>query len=202
MPAEEPIVPLPAAIERIPPLSEVQSALLGASLLALRQRGHEARYLEHLPAALHETVLYTPTGLWLPVAVAEAHYEACEALELPASEVLTMGNAFGVAMAKTRFSIVTKLVKEGGVTPWTLMHQTPRIWGRAYRGGAVGITKLGPKEARFEAVATPLARYGYWRTALRGILTTVLAPFCQAVHARELPAYTGATKVGYRVSWA
>jgi hypothetical protein len=202
MPAEEPIIPLPAALDAIAPLKEVGSALLGASLLALRQRGHEARYLELLPRQFHDTILYSPTGLWLPVAVAEAHYEACEGLALPQSEVLTMGNAFGVAMARTRFSIFTKIVKEGGMTPWTLMQQTPRIWARMYRGGAIGIMKLGPKEARFEVVATSIARHAYWRTALRGILTTVLAPFCQAAHARELPAYTGPTKVGYRVSWA
>jgi hypothetical protein len=201
MPAEEPIVPLPPAGTAVPPLTEVASALLGSSLLSLRQRGHEARYLELLPRDLHATLLYGPAGVWLPVAIAEAHYAACDGLELPVSEMLTMGNAFGVAMAKTRFAVFTKLAKEGGATPWTLMPHTPRIWSKMYRGGALGITKLGPKEARFEVVATSLARYTYWRTALRGILTTVLGPFCRTVLARELPAHTDGMRVGYRVSW-
>ena len=201
MPVEEPIIPLPAAEGAIPPLREVASALLGASFLALRQRGHEARYLELLPRELHSTVLYSPAGLWLPVTVAEAHYAACDSLALPASDVLTMGNAFGVAMAKTRFAVLAKLAKEGGATPWTIMPHTPRIWSKMYRGGAIGVTKLGPKEARFEVVATSLARFTYWRTALRGILTTVLGPFCKTVLAREVPGSTNAMRVGYRVSW-
>jgi hypothetical protein len=200
MPGEEPIVPLPRAT--VPPLTEVSSALLGASLLALRQRGLEPRYLTLLPARFRDTLLYSPSGIWLPAAVAEAHYEACDRLALPSAEVLTMGNAYGVAMAQTSLSIVTKLAREGGVTPWTLMRQTPKMWGRVYRGGAVGITKLGPKDARFDVVATSIARYTYWRLALRGLIGTVLSPFCQALHVRELASDTEGGRVAYRLSWA
>ena len=199
MPSDEVFIPLPSPV---PPLTEVRSALLTSSVLAIRQRGHEARYLSFLDPRYHDALLYDPPGLWVPVVTAVAHYEACDRLQLPSTDVLSMGNAFGVASARSLFGIVTKLAREGGVTPWTLMQHLPAMWGRIYRGSAIGITKLGPKEGRFDVVEIPLARFAYWRTALRGIVGSVLGPLCRVCHVRELPAYTSAMRVGYRVSWA
>ena len=199
MPSDEVIIPLPAPV---PPLTEVRSALLTSSLLSVRERGHETRYLTLLDPRYHDALLYNPAGLWVPLAIAEAHYDACDRLQLPAADILSMGNAFGVASARSVFGIVTKLAREGGVTPWTLMNHLPAVWSRIYRGSAIGMTKQGPKEGCFEVAGTPLARFAYWRIALRGICGSVLGPLCRVCHVRELPAYTSATRVGYRVSWA
>jgi hypothetical protein len=69
MPSDEAFIPLPAPV---PLLTEVRSALLTSSLLSVRERGHEARYLTLLDPRYHDAILYNPAGLWVPLATAEA----------------------------------------------------------------------------------------------------------------------------------
>jgi hypothetical protein len=60
----------------------------------------------------------------------------------------------------------------------------------------------GPKDAVFETKGIPMAKYRYFRTGYRALLTQLLAPFCTKVYMRELPDRTIETSVAYAVSWA
>ena len=60
MPSDEVFIPLPVPV---PPLTEVRSALLTSSLLSVRERGHEARYLTLLDPRYQDALLYNPAGL-------------------------------------------------------------------------------------------------------------------------------------------
>jgi hypothetical protein len=196
---EEVIVALPPR-DRIAPLTKVKSTLLGSSYRAIKEHGHEAAYLAKAPRDLHDVVKLTPAGVWLPVDAAERHYAACESLGLSPTSILEMGSAVAKLTQKSMVSMATSLATAGGMTPWTLLSTVDRYWHRLYEGSAVGLVKLGPKEARFDIAAMPLARYAYWRIALRGIVHTVCAPFCRTVLVKEL-ARKREDEAGYRISW-
>ena len=200
MPAVETLVPFPEDRDKIPPVTQVRSTLLGSSLLALRERGLESRYLAHLPEAHKDTLLYMHAGTWVGVDVAEAHYGACDAMMLSQPEILAVGNVVGKLLTKASVALVTRLATEGGATPWSLLQNAQRYWGRSYVGSAVGVFKLGPKEGRLEVVANQLASFAYWRVALRGILTEMCGAFCRTVYVRE-ESSRAKDAVTYRMSW-
>ena len=201
MPAEETFVPFPTERDKIKRVTQVRSTLLGSSLLALRERGLEPRYLEHLAPEHKDTLLYMHAGTWVAVDFAEAHYAACDAMMLTQAEILAMGNAVGKLLAKTSIALVTRLAKEGGATPWSLLQNSQRYWGRNYLGSAVAVFKLGPKEGRLEVAGNQLARFAYWRVALGGILAAMCGAFASTVYVRE-ESIRPRDGVRYRLSWA
>ena len=200
--AEETIVPFRPSRDAVPPLVGVRSTLIGSSLLSLRAHGLEARYLEHLDPAHKETILYTPAGVWLPTAVALAHYTACDRLGLDVATILAIGNEVAKATQKSVLAMILRLAKEAGTTPWTLFASCDRYWARIFDGSGIGIFKVGPKDARFEVASCALARSPYWRTGLRGLLTAVSEPFALKVYVREISHMATEKTCGLKISWA
>ncbi len=199
--AEELFTPFRPSREGAPALDSVRSTLIGSSVLSLRGRGLEARYLALLDPRHRDAILYTPAGIWLPIEVALAHYAACDRLELPAHDILAIGSDVAKVTQKSVLASVLRIAKEVGATPWTLYANCDKYWARIFHGSAVGIYKLGPKEARVEIVACGLCASAYWRTGLRGLLGAVSEPFAQKVYVRVLAALATSTTCGYRVSW-
>lgn len=183
--------------------SQVRSTLVVASLQALRERGLFDRYVAHVNASFRDILIYLAPGVWLPIDVAKEHYAACDGLGLRTDEVLAIGNSVGRATQKSGMSMILHTASEGGVTPWTVFANAQRFWSRLYVGSAMSVTKHGPKDARFLAVRNPLAKYAYWRTGLRGIISAVGQPFCSKIVVAEArPPNDRESSVGYRVSWA
>jgi hypothetical protein len=199
---EQSIVAFSPSREGVPPLSAVRSTLIGSSFASIRGRGLEARYLTALPTDLHDAVMYTPAGTWIPVAIAEAHYAACDQMALPVSEVVEIGREVARVTQKSVLAMILRLAKEAGTTPWSLYEGCGRYWSRIFQGSGIGIFKLGPKEARFEVVSCSLARSPYWRIGLRGLLQAVSEPFATKVYVRDSTVLTSATSCGFRISWA
>jgi hypothetical protein len=200
---EEIVVALPATRDRIPVCTHVRSTLISSSILALKRHGVFARYESHLPPERRDAILYAVAGQWLPIADGIAHYTACDAMELPTEEMIALGASVASIAERTMFSFVLRLATESGVTPWTMLAKSPAHWGRSYKGSAVALHKLGPKEARVEVVAQPLAAIGYWRSALQGIGTAAVQAFSTRAFVRELPRRnTTPFDVSYRISWA
>ncbi len=200
--AEEVLVPFRPSRETVAPLTAVRSTIIGSSLLSLRHFGHEERYLAALAPEHRETVLYTPAGVWLPTPVALAHYTACDALGLPVHEILEIGGRVALSTQKSVLTGILRLAKEAGVTPWALYTGCDKYWARSFMGSAIGITKLGPKEARFEVAGCALCSSAYWRIGLRGLLSATSEPFATKVYLREVPQLTSGTSCGFRISWA
>jgi hypothetical protein len=201
-PDEEALVPFDRPKEEVPPVTHFRSTWLVSSITALRSRGLLDRYLAALPARFHEDVTAPVAGVWLPVAIAVAHYEACESLRLGIDEQVAIGRSVTEFVRKTSFSLAIRLVKEAGVTPWTFLAQQKRLWQRVWRGGDVGVFKLGHKEARVEAIGWPCSRVPYCRSALRGVLLGQTELFCKKAFVREIPALCTPTSLGYRIAWA
>jgi hypothetical protein len=199
---DEAIVPFDYRREQVPLVTHFRSTWLVSSVTALRARGLLEPYLAALPARFHDDVIAPVAGVWLPVEVAVAHYEACEKLRLALDEQLAIGRSVTEFVHKTSFSLAIRLVKEAGVTPWALMLQQKRLWQRVWRGGDVAVFKLGPKEARVEAVGWPCSHVPYCRTALRGVLLGQTELFCKKAFVREIPALCTSTSLAYRIAWA
>ena len=142
----EVLIDYPVPRAHVLPCTSTRSTLLGSSILALKQRGHFDRWSTLVDPRQRDAILYTPAGVWLPVAVSEAHYSACERLELTSEEILVMGNAVARLTQKTVLAITLRLAQASGTTPWLTLDQTPRLWGRLYQGSALSLLKLGPAE--------------------------------------------------------
>jgi hypothetical protein len=188
--------------ERVPPVTRLRSTLLTTSLKSIRERGHGARYLAMLPTRHHDTIRASIAGVWLPIDVGCAHYEACDALGLSPEEQLEIGREVGLKIQGTFLGTMVKLAKAAGVTPWICLEQYQRLWDRLVVGGAVAIAKLGPKEAHLECHNLPLARVPYFRTAFRGVNAASCGLFCSRVYVEEITSARTSISLGYRISWA
>jgi hypothetical protein len=198
-PEEETILAFPAPVV---PARHARSTVLIGSQTGLRERGHFDRYVSHLPPAHRETLLTMVAGAWLPIDVAIAHYDACEALGLPPDQQVALGRTTFDKTAGTLLGTAFRMARESGVTPWTVFPFYQRFWERGYDGGGLSVVKLGPKEARLDIVQVRVAECRYYRTALRGLAMGVLELFCQKAYVTERPGRRAPGSVCFRMQWA
>jgi hypothetical protein len=196
------IAPFTTAKEHVRPTTMFRSTWLTSSLRALRDRKLEKAYFAKLPAKYHASVANSVAGVWLPLEVAEAHYAACDALQLPLSDILEIGKTVTRFAHKTSYSFALRLVTDVGVTPWACFAIQRRLWNQVWVGGDVATFKLGPKEARVEVAGWPCARFAYCRIAIRGVLIGQTELFCTKAYAYEIPSQCTPTSLAYRVAWA
>jgi hypothetical protein len=165
----------------------VRSTVILGSIASLREAGHHEAWSAALDPAHRETLLQAVAGVWLPLDVALAYYAACDALGLSSDGVAKLGGATFGRIRGTLLGTVLRMANGAGVTPWTILPQLQRFWDRAYQGGAVQITRHGPKDARLAVARCALVESHYYRNALRGLTTSVLSLFCQKVYVHEAP---------------
>ena len=196
------ILALPA---EIPLATHVRSTWLASSLRTVRDVSGlpMAAYLELLSPEDSAAMLGLVPGQWLPIALAMAHYHACDRLPLSNEAKVAIGIGAARHAHQSFFGVVLRAAKASGVTPWTLAPQLGRVWKGSFMGSALGITKLGPKELRIEFVGWPCASVDYCRIATRGVLRGFFELFCQKAYVTEEPARRLAeTMLSFRVSWA
>jgi hypothetical protein len=179
-------------ITALPPRAEVKgvthirSTLLMSSQTTLRDVGLYDRYLS-APA-------------WLPLSLGIAHYRACDQLGLSDEEAVAMAMRLAMNRQGSFLGIALNLARGVGVSPWTIAKQIPKMWARAFMGGAIGGTKLGPKELRLEIAGWPFADIAWTRNALNGLTLGVLKLTCREAYVRTLPLEHSAA-VAYQISW-
>ena len=196
------VAPFRVSRELVRPTTEFKSTWLTASLETLRARGHFDRYLTLLPAENHEPILRSIAGVWLPFEVCLAHYRACDALSLTVAEQIAMGRGVLDRLQRTIFSLAFRVAREAGVTPWTMLKVFPAEFERQWRGGACGIFRLGPKDARMEIIGFPVAAVPYARIALRGMVIGLSELVCAKCYVHDIRALCDDMTIAYRVAWA
>jgi hypothetical protein len=179
------ILALPVGRESVSPPTHFRSTWIVSSQQRLQKSGYFDRYLIHLTKAQRDALAYCVAGAWLPMALARAHYAACDALALSADEQLRMGQLVGDQGAATLISTVAKVAKGVGVTPWSIFPHFDRVWRRGADGGAVMVTRLGPKDALGEVVACALFDVPYFRVAFRGVVLGMMQRFSSSMFIRE-----------------
>lgn len=198
----EDFLALPLPRERVPLVSQVRSTLLASSVRALQTRGDFERYLLALPAPYHERIEQMVAGVWVPFEVAQAHYLACNALGYGQADFAQMGKDVGQRIHTSVLATVVAMAKNAGVDPWTILGQFRRLWERIMVGGALGVKKLGPKEAYIEVVSCQLVAIPYYRAAQRALFLGLIELFCTKAYASDVPRSLTTTGVTYRFAWA
>lgn len=170
MPSAETIIALPEAIA---PTTHVRSTLIQSSLKQLRASGHFDAYEQRLPADKRVEILDTLAPMWLSMEVAEAHYQACDELQLTSAELTRIGEAVGKQLNSVLISALARAAKLTGITPWQFYGQLGRMWSRAYQGGAVGLKRITATESLVEIRGLPLCRFEYFRYGCCGVFTAI-----------------------------
>jgi hypothetical protein len=155
-----------------------------------------------LPAAQRSEILALLPGDWASIALVDAHYRACNALGLLPNEASEMGHHVGRRLQGPFADVLTKTVRGVGVTPWVLLDQLHRFWGRVIRGGNAVATRVGPKDALICAEGFEPFQYDYCRYAYGGMFSLGF----QLAGARALTFHTGTydrtlMSCTYRASW-
>ena len=203
---EEPILPFPVARHLVAAATKFRSTWLSTSLRSLRERNLLDAYLGHLPREHHEAVVSSVPGVWLPIGVAIAHYEACDALRLDEKEIIAIGRETSDRAQRKSVTTATRLITPMlaapvDVSPWPLLMQLHRQWERIWVGGAVGAFPVSPREARVEVVGWPCARIPYTRVAMRGVLLGMGTLFSRRVGIHEIEELMSGSTLGWRVEW-
>jgi hypothetical protein len=137
---------------------------------SLRQRGHFDRWLTLIDVRHRATIVESLAPSWMPIEVAVAHYAACEALELPLSEQVAMGEAVGDRIQGSFLTTLMKSARAAGYNPLILLSQFDRLYGRLFQGGSVQLTQTGPKDADVEVRGMQTTRFPYFRIAFTGVV--------------------------------
>lgn len=182
--------------------THVRSTLVASSFLAVRQRGLDGRYFEHLPSPFHQTILTITPGEWLPIELGVAHYGACDSLGLTPHEQFEIGAQVGARLFGTWLGTLVRIAKGVGVTPWTGLAQYGRLHQGLFRGGGIAVHQLGPKEARVDLLGLAFARFGYFRNVFRGNNHATVSLFSRRSFISEMPALCSNTRVSLRLAWA
>jgi hypothetical protein len=197
--APEVILPLPERFERV---RHIRSTVLMSSYAAIRDGGYDALYREALPKEHHAVLFEAVAGMWIPIEVAVAHYEACAALGLSHDVQLALGRDLGHKIQGTILGTAVRMTREAGVTPWSVMPHFQRIWNRAYDGGGLYVEKRGPKEAHMEVHRAAQADCAYWRAALCGLSVGIIELFCRKAYMQETTTKRPPGCASFRVQWA
>jgi hypothetical protein len=187
--------------DRVQPLTAVRGIVIASSQNALRKRELYDRYVGHLSIDDRAMVLAVGVSAWVPMSIAFAHYRACDALGLDRSTLEEIGSEAGLSLNQTVVSVLIKLSRESGATPWTALARSNKLMARSWKGSTIGVFKLGPKDARFEWIGMTLAEIPYIRVAFVGFVRGILQLFSKKAFVHEDPSCCSATTLGYRCSW-
>jgi len=185
-----------------PAARNAKSTVLQSSVAAVRMSTRFDAYMRHLPPAHQQVLLHAVAGTWIPIDVAHAHYEACDAAGFTADEAFANGRRTFDQAGQVVFGTVLKMAKAAGVTPWTTLEQLQRFCARGYDGGGVQVHRLGPKEARIQVVKVRLMESPYYRGALRGVFASAMELFCTKVYLTEKPGARPFGTITMRQQWA
>ena len=196
------IVPFPEALRTAPVTTAIRSTTVIMSRRGIQERGYFEDYKRNISAESEAALEHAVAGVWLPIELALAHYDACDALGLSSREQFEIGKEVGLKIQGTFLGTMVKLAKAAGVTPWLCLGQYQRLYDRLFVGGGVIVTKVGPKEARVEGLQLPLSRIPYFRTAFRGLNEASCELFCRKAYVEEIRKLCTPISIGFRVSWA
>jgi hypothetical protein len=197
---EEVFLALPVPRELVRPPRNVRSTLIASSLRSLRERGRYDDYVRRLEDPWRDLPSRAIAGTWLPLEAGLAHYRACDALGFTPSEQHDIGREVGDRIHGTFLGAMIRGARNVGVTPWIALGQARKLYERLYDGGAVGVTRAGPKDARMELLGNPTLGIPYFRNAIRGLWLVAIEFFCMKAYISELAR--GEDWYRVRIAWA
>lgn len=181
---------------------QLRSTLVVSAIQSLRTHGLFDRYVAQLTPKESEDLLALIAGVWAPIEIGLTHYRAVDRLGLDAAQIEAIGGDVANRVNKSFLSTVIRASRGVGVTPWTLLGLSHRFRELSWRGSDIAVLQLGPKEARFDWVAQPLATVPYFVTSFGGYLRALCGLFCTRAYTRLERGFPHGECISYRVSWA
>ena len=172
-----------------------------ASIETVRGRGLFAEYERALPEQHKETLLDAIAATWIPLDAALAHYAACDSLGLTADQHVQCGRSTFDGARGTLLGTAVRMARGAGLTPWTFLPLLQRFWDRGFDGGAVTVSRAGPKDAYVTLVQCAVIASPYFRNGLRGLLAALMELTCTKAYVTDRRP-TSATTLSFRVQWA
>jgi hypothetical protein len=169
-------------------ITHIRSTLIASSIQTLRERELLERYLRCLPKHHHAQLLAPQAPSWLPIEVAEVHYTSCERMELASDELNALWDAVLRNVTQTMLAQFVRSGRAIGGTPWHSLAQSERLFSRLKRGGAIRVTRRGPKEALIASSGCTLYRIPYFARAYTALLRAAALMFAKTAYARQLSA--------------
>jgi hypothetical protein len=168
----------------------VRGSLIASSLQTLREAGHYERYLQKLPAKYHDSLLFCLASSWLPLAMAEQHYGACDALGLDEREMTRIGETVAQRIMGTFLGVLLRSSRGVGAapTPWIVLRQYGRICDRLLDGGSHLVLEQGPKDALIQTRGLPLYRFRYFRVAMLGMIRGGAGVLAKTYYVKQIGA--------------
>ena len=192
------LVPFPSPLE---PTTQVRSTLICASIQALRQIGRYDEYMKLLTPEQRADAQALTAGLWLPIERGVLHYKACDRVQIAKSERMRIGGDVAHRIQQSLVSVIVRLTREGGMTPWTVISNAEKLRQRSWVGGGIQMSKLGPKDARLEWVGQPCGQSEHFRAGFTGLLKALCELYARRVFASEDPAPDENTLI-IKIAWA
>jgi hypothetical protein len=133
--------------------------------------------MKHLDPKWQEPIFHAVAGVWLPIEAGLAHYRACDEMNLSAAEQIAIGREVGDRIQGTFLASMVRAAKGVGVTPWSAMAYSGKLYARLFDGGGISVAKLGPKEARVEIARNLCSGIAYFRSGMRGLYQVAVELF-------------------------
>ena len=186
----------------IKPSTAVRNVLIQSSLAQLKDEGFYDRYLKHIdPRTLLELESSFGPG-WMPIALAHAHYQACDAMGLTQEEIMRIGQRIGRRLQETTLIHSAKRNPTADFDLWEASGALHRGYARTYQGGSCQVVKLGPKDKLVELRGFVLSRYRYYRMAQLYGMGAAYERLGVKLETQKIVAYNPtADEVTFRFTW-
>jgi hypothetical protein len=194
------VLEINGSAERVPVASHVRGTVLVSSQRGLKTRGFFDAYQQVVAPEHRDALAIVLASSWIPMEVALAHYNACEALALPDSIVHAIGYESGQFIYSSTLAIVARGSRQLGASPWAILANLDRFLARSFQGSAYEVVERAPKEAEVRWYGQPCVDVPYFRRAFGAFILGCIAPFCRTAYDRHMGApLRGAC--AYRFSW-
>lgn len=182
-------------------MDAMRGSILIVALKWLRAQRLEEAYLAALPAHAKQTLLAADVTTWIPMDVTLIHYAVLDSLGLSLEQRIEYGASVSRSVNGVILSTVARLAGSVGLSPFTPLGRSAKLFARGYRGGAVAAIKTGPSEARFEVLGCPIAHSACFRDNIAGALLDGSRPFAAHVVVSEITARRTSTSYAFRIRW-
>lgn len=191
----EVVAPFPCDRADVPRATQYKTTWIISSLESLRSLGHFDRYHAALRAiearrgiACEQELLSCVAGQWLTMAIARAHYEACDTLGLDERAQLHMAiEGDGGQVRRAWHAQIVNAAQKESASPWNILPQLPKLWLRSADGGAAAVYRQGDNQAVVEYVGCELFDVRYYRGAVRAVLYILSDHMCEELTVTTLP---------------
>ena len=188
---------------QIRPVHAVKYLLLQSSIHAIERSGHAERYAQQMDAQVRTQIQTGLASGWAPIALAEEHYRACDAMALSNEQLAAIGQLVGVRVQETSLVTAAKKNRDAAFDAWSEVGSLHRVWGRLHAGGSVMVAKLGPTDSLLEIRGFTLNRFRYFRQGQLASMSATFSSLGVQVRATKLVFCSpSGDEVQIRVTWS